>query len=186
MMKKILRNAHLFALLGVFLFPMEVHMSQIDYQSIPHNWSHSMDNAPVIVIARKTGSLQKIQERVFPKETHITQSAETIWQEWAQPFVILEIIRPFPGRPLGPGQEILVWHQQEYSWEDLESYHRTGIIHSLSVLIQEAEEPVKDGRVLLFLEPHEHIWRPYNFSPEEGEALLERRTREQLFTPENL
>jgi hypothetical protein len=183
-MEKLART--LLKLFLFFLFLQEASMTQVHYQTIPHNWEHSFDNSPVIVLARRTGSLQKIREWVFPRETHVTKSEETLWQEWAQPYEILEVIRPAPGRPLGPGQEILVWQEQEYGWQDLEYYHQTGIIHSPFVLVQEAEEDIQNGRVLLFLEPSEDLWRPYNATPEAGEALLDRRGRERVFPPESL
>jgi len=161
-------------------------MSQVDYLGIPHNWEYSIDNAPVIVLARRSGPPKQYREWVFPRETHFTQSEETVAREWAQPYEVLEVIRPASGRPLGSGQEILVWQHQEYSWEDLEYYHRTGIIHSAIILVQEAVAESQNGRVLLFLEEHEEVWRRFNDAPEEGELLLERRPRKEFFQSQGL
>ena len=77
-------------------------MSQVHVQEVPHNWEHSLERAPVIVVARRSGSLQ----------------------------------------------------------------------------VQQAVAEVLGGRVLLFLEPHQDVWRYFDDSPEEGESLLDRRAAE--------
>jgi hypothetical protein len=164
----------------------EAFVSQVDYQEIPHDWEYSLDHAPMIVLARRTGPAELYREQTFPRETHVDGTEKTVAREFAQPYEILEVIRPVPGRPLGPGQEIRVWLEPEYGPADLEHFHRTGIIHSPFILVKEAEEEVRDGRVVLFLEPHEGVWRSFNTSPEEGEALLERLPPEQVFPPEKL
>jgi hypothetical protein len=161
-------------------------VSQVHYQEIPHDWEYSLDHAPVIVRARRTGPAALYREQVFPRETHVDGTEETVAREFARPYEILEVIRPAAGRPLGPGQEIRVWQEPEYGPTELEHFHRTGSIHSPFILVKEAEEEVREGRLVLFLEPHEGVWRSFNGAPEEGEALLKRRSRGELVPPERL
>lgn len=163
-------------LLLLFCVPEEAFVSQVHYQGIPHDWEHSLEHAPVIVVARRKGGPQLYKEWIFPREAHYTRSEETIAREWVQAYEILEVVRSASGRPMVLGQEILVWQQPEYGREELEYYHRTGIIHSPMILVKEAAAEIRDGRVLLFLQPHEELWRFYNDAPEEGESLLKQRT----------
>ncbi len=174
------------ALLVFLSVSQEAFVSQVHYQEIPHDWEYSMEHAPVIVLARRTGPPELYREKIFPRETHVDGSEETVAQEFAQPYEVLEVIRPAVGRPLGAGQQIRVWQEPEYGPEELEHYHRTGGLDSPFILVKEAAEEVKDGRAVLFLEAHEDVWRYFNGSPEEGEALLERQPREQLLPAEKI
>ncbi|TVQ18083.1 MAG: hypothetical protein EA382_18145 [Spirochaetaceae bacterium] len=153
----------------------EAWVSQVDFHEIPHDWEHSLEHAPVIVVARQAGSPELYREWVFPRATHYERKEETVARESVQPYEVLEVIRADPNRPLNPGQRIDVWREPEYGRSELEHYHRTGIIHSPLILLKQAAAAIVDGRVLLFLTPHEEVWSYFNGSPEEGEALLERR-----------
>lgn len=168
----------LLVLIASLSVPQEAFVSQVHVHEIPHNWEHSLERAPVIVVARRSSSPQLYRQWVFPRETHYAQAEETVAREWVQHYEILEVIRPAAERSLGPGQEIRVWRQPEYGPGDLEHYHRTGEIHSPIILVKEAVVEILDGRVLLFLEPHQDVWRYFDDSPEEGESLLDRRATE--------
>jgi len=174
---------------GPFFAPLqEVYLSQVHYQEIPHDWEDSFQRSSAIVIARRAGDMELYKEIVFPKETHYNQNQETLYREWSLPYEVVEVIRPARGQALGPGQKIQVWLWGEYGPDDLESYHTTGIIHSPIILLKEREAEIQGDRVLLFLEPHENVWRSFNQAPEEGEGLLERLREEGTnpWAPESL
>jgi len=160
--------------------PREVYVSQVHYQEIPHDWERSITNAPAILVVRSAGEPELYREWLFPKSTHHEKKEETRATEWAQPYEIVEVLRPAIDRALGPGQRMLVWREPEYGKEELEYYHRTGNIHSPFILVKAASFVPDSDLLVLFIEAHETIWRPYDGSPPEGIALLKQAAARDL------
>lgn len=78
-------------LAAVVLFlcvPQEAWVSQVHVEETPHDWEHSLEHAPVVVLARRSGSLELFREWIFPRETHYEKNQET----GAEPTLIIRQI----------------------------------------------------------------------------------------------
>lgn len=147
-------------------------MSQVHVEEVPHDLKRSVHNAELIVVARDLKKTVTHKQKVFPKSTHFRKAEETRYTELAREFEVVRVITSSLRSSPKPGSTIRVWVEPSYDEDATRRYHEQGLSKSPVVVHATPTSPPTSAERLLFLTPHEKIYRARSGAAEEGLASL--------------
>lgn len=156
----------------VFLYPGVAHVSQVLVQKMTHDLKSSVRQAPLIVVGRDLKQRKTTKEIVFPKSTHHKKQEETTYREFARRFEVKRIIKSDLESPPKVGSVIDVWVEPAYDEHATRLFHEQGASESPIVLEARPRCRPAGDEVILFLVPHEGIFRTASGSADEGLGVL--------------
>jgi hypothetical protein len=156
----------------VFLYPGVAHVSQVHVQTMAHDLKTSVREARLIVVGRDLKQRKTVKEIVLPKSTHHKKQQETIYREYARRFEVKRVIKSDLDAPPRVGSVIEVWVEPAYDEHATRLYHEQGIRKSPIAQQTEPRSKPTGDEVILFLEPHQGIFRHALQAADEGLGAL--------------
>ena len=136
-------------------------MSQVSHEPIKIPLASLVWESAHVVAVKRLGKQVVVFEATLPKETSYEKAGETKYQETADLFRVLKVLK---SDALRIGEEIKVWREPAYDFDSMKRYHTTGVSKSPVVLTyQPLHPPQGDEWIILLSGPskYEGVWVQY-------------------------
>jgi hypothetical protein len=144
-------------------------MSQVSNEPIRIPFGDLVWESAHVLVVKNLKKQVVVFQATLPQETHYEKAGETSYQETANLFRILRVLK---SETLVPGDEIKVWREPAYDFESMKRYHTTGVSKSPVLLTYQPVHPPEGEESIIMLSGpsrREGIWVQY-LDAEEGLA----------------
>lgn len=127
-------------------------MSQVSYMPMHIPLEH-LAWAPHVAILVASGPERAdvFNHIVFPKETHYTQSAESVYTDYEHTYRIVRVIRDRESQ-LKAGDTVKIYDPPAYDRADIEASHTIGLMTSPCILMRTPIHPIGGNEMILFIQ----------------------------------
>jgi hypothetical protein len=136
-------------------------MSQVSNQPVNIPLVRLVSESAHVVVVRSLGKQVVVFEATLPQETSYEKAGETQYQETADLFRVLKVLK---SDTLRIGEEIKVWKEPAYDFDSVKRYHTTGVSESPVILTYQPIHPAQgDEWIILLSGPskYEGVWVRY-------------------------
>lgn len=123
-------------------------MSQVSNQPIKIKFEDLVSESAHVVVVRNLHRQVVVFQATLPKETHYEKTLETSYQETAEVYRVLRILK---SETMTVGEEIRVCREPAYDFESMKQYHTTGISESPVMLTYQPAYPPKGEDRIVFI-----------------------------------
>src|SRR6516165_8794610 len=114
-----------------------------------------------VVVVKRLNQGVVVFQATLSKETHYEKAMETSYQETAELYRVLRILK---SDAMAIGDEIRVYREPAYDFESIKQYHTTGVSGSPEVLTYRPVHPPEGDELILFIggpSKYRGVWMQY-------------------------